>query len=217
MYHLFNPENKFWNFIGKITDVACMGILWALVSLPVFTIGATTTAFYDFALHQVNDREGKILKSFFTSFKAHFGRATLLWLIELAGIAFFALDLWAAWNFFLANGGVAGIVLLGFCACIALIFLSCLMYVYPLLAAFDFRLKKILRDSFIMAMGNLHVTITLFVMTALVCVLIYYVSGLFFFWIGLYIFFSAYFITGVFLKYVRDPEEDETGKEQREE
>ena len=97
MYHLFNPENKFWNFIAKITDVACMSILWALVSLPVFTIGATTTAFYDFALHQVNDREGKILKSFFSSFKAHFGRATLLWLIELAGIAFLALDLWAAW------------------------------------------------------------------------------------------------------------------------
>ena len=107
---------------------------------------------------------------------------------------------------------MAGIALLGFCGCIAIIFLSCLMYVYPLLAAFNFKLKKILHDSFIMAMGNLHVTITLFVMTALVCVLIYYVSGLFFFWIGLYIFFSSYFITGVFLKYVRDPEEE--GKEQ---
>lgn len=216
MYHLFNPENKFWNFIAKITDAACMSILWALVSLPLFTIGAATTAFYDFSLHQVNDREGKILKSFFGSFRAHFGRATLLWLTELAGIAFFALDLWAAWNFYLTKGGVIGIALMGFCACFALIFLSCVMYVYPLLAAFNFNLKKILRDSFIMAMGNLHVTITLFVMTALVCVLIYYVSGLFFFWIGLYIFFSSYFITGVFLKYVRDPEE-EAGKEQLEE
>ena len=216
MYHLFNPENKFWNFIAKITDAACMSILWALVSLPLFTIGAATTAFYDFSLHQVNDREGKILKSFFGSFRAHFGRATLLWLTELAGIAFFALDLWAAWNFYLTKGGVIGIALMGFCACFALIFLSCVMYVYPLLAAFNFNLKKILRDSFIMAMGNLHVTITLFVMTALVCVLIYYVSGLFFFWIGLYIFFSSYFITGVFLKYVRDPEGEE-GKEQLEE
>ncbi|MCI7741355.1 MAG: DUF624 domain-containing protein [Clostridiales bacterium] len=216
MYHLFNPENKFWNFIAKITDAACMSILWALASLPLFTIGAATTAFYDFSLHQVNDREGKILKSFFGSFRAHFGRATLLWLTELAGIAFFALDLWAAWNFYLTKGGVIGIALMGFCACFALIFLSCVMYVYPLLAAFNFNLKKILRDSFIMAMGNLHVTITLFVMTALVCVLIYYVSGLFFFWIGLYIFFSSYFITGVFLKYVRDPEE-EAGKEQLEE
>ena len=216
MCHLFNPENKFWNFIAKITDAACMSILWALVSLPLFTIGAATTAFYDFSLHQVNDREGKILKSFFGSFRAHFGRATLLWLTELAGIAFFALDLWAAWNFYLTKGGVIGIALMGFCACFALIFLSCVMYVYPLLAAFNFNLKKILRDSFIMAMGNLHVTITLFVMTALVCVLIYYVSGLFFFWIGLYIFFSSYFITGVFLKYVRAPEE-EAGKEQLEE
>ena len=27
MYQLFNPENKFWNFIAKITDVACMSIL----------------------------------------------------------------------------------------------------------------------------------------------------------------------------------------------
>ena len=216
MYHLFNHENKFWNFIAKITDAACMSILWALASLPLFTIGAATTAFYDFSLHQVNDREGKILKSFFGSFRAHFGRATLLWLTELAGIAFFALDLWAAWNFYLTKGGVIGIALMGFCACFALIFLSCVMYVYPLLAAFNFNLKKILRDSFIMAMGNLHVTITLFVMTALVCVLIYYVSGLFFFWIGLYIFFSSYFITGVFLKYVRDPEE-EAGKEQLEE
>ena len=215
MYQLFNPENKFWNFIAKITDVACMSILWVLVSLPVFTIGAATTAFYDFSLHQVNDREGKILKSFFTSFKAHFGRATLLWLIQLAGIAFLILDLWAAWNFYLARGGVLGIGLLGFCGCAALIFLSCVMYVYPMLAAFHFGLKKIIHDSFIMAMGNLHVTITLFVMTALVCVLIYYVSGLFFFWVGLYIFFSSYFITGVFLKYVRDPED--AGKEQLEE
>ena len=212
MYQLFNPENKFWNFVGKITDVACMSILWALVSLPVFTIGAATTAFYDFSLHQVNDREGKFLKSFFTSFKAHFGRGTLLWLIQLGGLAFFALDLWAAWNFYLTKGGPLGIGLMGFCGCAALIFLSCTMYVYPVLATFDFGLKKLIHDSFIMAMGNLHVTITFFVMTALVCVLIYYVSGLFFFWIGLYIFFSSYFITGVFLKYVRDPEEE--GKEQ---
>lgn len=215
MYHLFNPENKFWSFIGKITDVTCMSILWALASLPLFTIGAATTAFFDFTLHQVTDREGKIIRSFFHSFKAHFGKATLLWLMELAGLAFFALDLWAAWNFFLARGGVAGIFLLGFCGCMALIFLSCVIYVYPLLATFDFPLKKILRDSFIMAVGNLHVTVTCFVMTALVCVLIYYVSGLFFLWIGLDIFFSSYFLTGVFLKYVRDPEEE--GKELPEE
>lgn len=216
MIQLFNPENKFWNFVAKLTDAALMSILWAIISLPVITCGAATTAFYDFCMHQVTDREGKIFKSFFTSFKAHFGRATLLWLIQLFGTAFFALDLWAAWNYYLANGGIFGIVLMGLCGCLAIIFLSCCIYVYPLLATFNFKIGKLLRDSFIMAMGNLHVTVTFFVMIALVCVLIYNVSGLFFFWIGLYIFFASYFLTGVFLKYT-GKDDDEDGKELPEE
>ena len=28
MSRLFDPENKFWNFIGKIADVTCMSFLW---------------------------------------------------------------------------------------------------------------------------------------------------------------------------------------------
>lgn len=213
MYHLFNPENKFWNFIGKLTDAACMSILWAVVSLPLLTGGAATTAFYEFCLHQATNTEGGVWRSFFGSFRKHFKKAFLLGLIQLAGIAFFAADLLAAWNFFVIRGGVAGIAILAACACLALIFLSCFLYIYPVLALFDFPLKKLFRDSFVMAMGNLHVTVTMFVMLALVGVAFYYVSGLFFFWVGLYIFFSSYFLTGVFMKYARDPEEPEERKE----
>lgn len=215
MYRLFNPENKFWNFIAKLADVTCMSILWAVVSLPIFTAGAATTAFYDFTMHQVRDTEGGVWLGFFRPFKAHFKKATALWLIELAGIAFFGLDLWAAWNFYTVNGGMAGIALLSFCTCCTVIFFSCFLYLYPMLAIFGFRLKKLIGNSFVMAMGNLHVTITLFVLSALVGVGLYYASGLFFLWIGLYIFFSSYFITGVFGKYIRN-EEDRDGKERPE-
>lgn len=216
MYHLFNPENKFWNFVGKLTDAACMSILWAVVSLPLFTFGGTTTAFYEFCLHQASNTEGGVWRSFFGSFRKHFKKALLLWLLQLLGLAFFAADLLAAWNFFRIQGGVAGIAILGACTCLALIFLSCFLYLYPMLAIFDFPMTKLLRDSFVMAMGNLHVTVTLFVMLALVGVAFYYVSGLFFFWVGLYIFFSSYLITGVFLKYARDPAGEPDGKEQQE-
>ena len=101
MIHLFDPENKFWRFMSKLTDAAIMGILWAIVSIPIITMGAATTAFYEFTLHQVRDTEGGVWKSFWTSFKCHFKKATLLWLIILAGTAFFLADLWAAWNFFI--------------------------------------------------------------------------------------------------------------------
>lgn len=200
MIHLFNPENKFWNFIAKITDACLISILWLICSLPLITVGASTAALYDFTMNQVKDREGAIIKSFFASFRANFKKATVIWLIEVGGIVFLAYDIIAAWNLYL-NTGIPGLLLLSAVACFTLIFLSCLMYVYPLQAVFNFPLKKTLGNSFIMAMANLHVTLTLFVIVALECVAIYYVSGFFFFFIGLGIFFSSYFITGVFGKY----------------
>ena len=40
MSRIFDPENKFWSFIGKIADVTCMSVLWAATSLPLVTLGA---------------------------------------------------------------------------------------------------------------------------------------------------------------------------------
>ena len=51
MSRLFDPENKFWNFIGKIADVTCMSFLWVGTSLPLVTMGAATTAFYSYTMH----------------------------------------------------------------------------------------------------------------------------------------------------------------------
>ena len=193
MHTLFNPENKFWNFMGKITDVSCMSLLWLLTSLPVFTIGASTAAFYSFTLDAVGDNEGRVIGSYFSAFKANFKKATLLWLLQLTLGALLAVNLYAAWNFYLTKG----IIALGFLSlsgCAALVAICCSVYIYPILAAYDFPVKKILMDSFIMATGNLHVTISVLVLFLLAAVGIYYFGGLFFFWIGLAIFFSSYFI-----------------------
>lgn len=200
MHTLFNPENKFWNFMGKITDVACMSLLWLLTSLPVFTIGAATAAFYSFTLDAVGDNEGRVIGSYFSAFKANFKKATLLWLLQLALGALLAVNLYAAWNLYLAKGVIA-LGFLSLSGCAALVVICCSVYIYPILAAYDFPVKKILTDSFVMATGNLHVTISLLVLFLLAGVGIYYLGGLFFFWIGLAIFFSSYFIWGLFLKY----------------
>ncbi len=209
MQHFFNPENKFWEFMGKITDIACMSFLWLFTSIPLITMGASTTAFYEFTLNQVKDTEGKVWKSYFTSFKKHFKKATVLWIIQLLGIAFFLADLWAAWNFIITKGGIAGIAVFGICIFCAVVFFSCCYYIYPTLALYDFPIKKLITNSFIMAVGNLPVTITLVVLTAALFGLIYYMSGLFFLWIALFIFFSSYFIIGVFIKYTEKDDDSE--------
>ena len=217
MIRLFDPENKFWLFLGKVTDTALMSLLWVLTSLPLVTIGASTAAFYSHTLKQVTDQEGSLVKSYFSAFRTHFKRATLLWLLQIAGAAFFAADLWAAWNFFLARGGAAGIALLGVCGFCALSFLCCCLYAYPVLAEYDLPVRQVIVNSFLLAVARLHVTLTLALLMALCLVLFYFFSGLFFLWIGLYVFFSSYLIYGAFLKFpplAGDAPEEEEQEEQ---
>ena len=202
MNRLFNPENKFWNFIAKLADVACMSLLWAICSLPAVTLGPASAAFYGFTMHQVNDTEGGVWKSFFSVFRLRFKKAFVIGLVQLLLSAFFIFDIYAAWQYFTGTNSIFSVVILSFCVCIMLIFLGMMLYIYPILAVFDFPMKKLFADSFVMAVGNLHVTVTLFLLLALAGVGIYFISGLYFFWLGLYIFFSSYFITGVFNRYI---------------
>jgi uncharacterized membrane protein YesL len=216
MSHFFNPENKFWNFVAKLTDVCLMSMLWAVCSLPIFTMGASTVALYDFTMKQVRDEEGGIWKSFFSSWKKNFKKATVIWLMMLLVLAFLVIDVRAAWYLYV-NAGIPGLLVLSVCAGVSLIVISATLYVFPLLAVFDFPVKKTVGDSFIMAVANLPVTVTLIIIAAIVAVLIYYVSGFYFFWIGLGVFFSSYFITGVFGKYTGETPSAEALKQEKRE
>ena len=214
MYGLFNPENKFWNFVAKLADVCLMSFLWLIASVPIFTVGAATAAFYDFTLRQVVDQEGGIWSSFWPSFKRNFKKATLLWLLQLFGSAFLVVDLYASWKMYL-SAGLPALFMLSICGCASLVFIFCTYYAYPILAHFDFPLKKVIKDSFIMSMANLHVSITLLVISLAAAAAIYFVSGLFFFWIGLAIFVSSYFLTGVFGKYTGEAPNKEALKAEK--
>jgi len=186
--------------MGKVTDVACMSVLWLLTSLPIITIGASTAAFYSFTLDAVQDAEGSVCHSFFSAFRENFKKSTIMWLLQL--ILFFVLtvNLYAAWNFYLIKG-ILGLGIFSLALCGMLIFVGTCFFVYPITVYYDFPIKKVITDSFIMAISNPHVTLSVFLLFLLAGVGIFYLSGLFFFWIGLAIFFSSYFIWGLFLKY----------------
>lgn len=214
MNTLFNPENKFWNFMSKITDVACLSLLWLVTSLPLFTIGASTSALYAFTLDAVQDAEGKVWSSFFSAFRRCFKKATVLWLLQVLLGAFLAVDLYAAWHLYL-NNGILALLPFSLALCGGLVFLCTTLYLYPILATYDFPVRKIIADSFVMAVGNLHVTISMIVVFLLAAVATYYFSGLFFFWFCLACFACSYFVWGLFLKYAGVKIEKEKKKKKK--
>ena len=61
---LFNYDNPVWRFIGKLGDLIVLNILWTICSIPIFTIGASTTAVYYVTLKLVRDEDDSTIKAF---------------------------------------------------------------------------------------------------------------------------------------------------------
>ena len=70
-----------------------LNILMLICCIPIFTIGASVTAMYYVAFKMVKNEEGYITKSFFKAFRENFRQATPVWLVMLALLVFFWVDL----------------------------------------------------------------------------------------------------------------------------
>ena len=73
----FNPDSKLMTFCGRLVDLTRINLLWLVCCLPVFTVGASTTAMLT-ALYAFRAGEPCGTKAFFGAFRKHFGKATAL-------------------------------------------------------------------------------------------------------------------------------------------
>ena len=69
MNDIFSFDNKFILFINKIIYASWLNILWLLCSLPILTIGASSTALYTVSIKVVRGEEGNITRQFFAAFR----------------------------------------------------------------------------------------------------------------------------------------------------
>lgn len=216
MSRLFDPENKFWNFIGKIADVTLYELFVGGHQPAACHHGAATTAFYSYTMHQVRDTEGGILSGYFKAFRHNFKKPPCSGCWRWRASRFSRPTSWACGTCSFSKWPpdilVGALVL-----CLAFLFLGCTFYIWPLLAVFEFPLKKLLTNSFVMAVGNLPVTLTLALVWALAGVGCFYLSGVFFVWVGLAIFASSYFVDMVFKKYTGELAEEEAAWKQKQE
>ena len=70
--NMFGFGGSFVGTVEKIFDIMALGFLWILCSLPVITIGASTTALYYAMVKSVKNNDGYVTKEFFRSFKLNF-------------------------------------------------------------------------------------------------------------------------------------------------
>ena len=67
--NIFGFDGSFINICDKIFDVMALGFLWILCSIPIVTIGASTSALYYAMVKCLKNGNGYIAREFFRSFR----------------------------------------------------------------------------------------------------------------------------------------------------
>lgn len=175
MNQLFSPDNKIFQFIHKLVFCAWLNILWFICSIPVITIGASTTALYDVCFKLVRDQEGNVTQQFFNSFKANFKKGTAIWGILLVLGVFLGSDGYVLYHIRFDN--VFWVICTALLIGAVIIYLLIILNIFPLFAKFDNTIPMILKNAFLVGIRYLFCTI----MMAIIYIGIYYIIINFFF------------------------------------
>lgn len=152
MKRLLDINNPVMRFIIHLFDCMVLSVLWMVFSLPIFTMGAASTALYDTVYTRIRKDEGYLWQCFWNSFKTNFKRSTLAWLPMLAMMIFLMYDVLAL-RALIQNGNPLGRL---FGVLLVLLCVAAVWSVY--LAAYSARFQgsvaDTLRFSFFLMMAH---------------------------------------------------------------
>lgn len=152
---LFDPDSRIMTFFAQLADLVILNILWLVFCLPIFTIGASTTAIYRVTLNMVRQEGGGVVKTFWAAFRLNFRQGVLIFLISLLPIILVVYEVWM-----FISGVIGQSVWIGMVFCLPALLLSMVLsYVYPLLAQFDNSIKNTLKNACLLAITQLPISL----------------------------------------------------------
>lgn len=159
MERFFSQDNPIMVFLGKLFDVMLLSLIWFLFSIPLLTIGASTTALYYASVKSIRRDRGYIFREFWHCFKTNFIQATILWILGVIIVILMFTNIQLA----LSIGGVVGTVLTGVYAALSFILLGMSMYILPFLSRFTMKTFPLLKTCLFVMFRHLLSTIAIVV------------------------------------------------------
>lgn len=203
MGNLFNMDNGFFRFMGKVFDMILLNVITLVMCIPIVTIGPAVTGLYYVTMKLVRDEEGYIIKGFFKSFKQNFKQGFILELIVALAAVIVYVDLGVTNNWLAQEGGIwlklLFYALIGF----TMVAVVTVVYVFPVLAKFENPVKRILTLSMMMAVRHLPQSILMVVITVAAGVAVYVYPIAIFFVIGLAAFLNSIVLRKIFDNYIK--------------
>ena len=163
----FAYDSLFSRFLYFVADIVTLHILWLIYSIPIITIGASTTALYYSCMKRIRTGEGYVTRNFRRSFRENFRQSTVIWLVLLiTGFVFF-LDL----RIGMALDGAMGTVMLVSCSVFLIPLLLLGIYIFPVQAKFENPIFGNIKNALIMSIRHFPCSLLLIVIYASVVLL----------------------------------------------
>ena len=211
MSNLFNPDNKFFTFMGKVADLMILNFLCIICCIPIITIGPAITAMYYTTMKMVKNEETYIVRGFFHSFRQNLKQGIIIHLIMLVLGLVLIFDLYFSRS--MQGEG-------SFYKVLAYIFMV-FTYIYPVLAKFYNTIKHTFKNALLMSIRHLPYTLLMLAITIVPWIIGIFVNGalsmvvLFYFLMGFSVvcYLHSIFFVKIFDKYIPQEEEGEENEE----
>ncbi len=209
----FSYDSPFGQLLLKLCYACYLNLIWFICCIPIFTIGASTTALYYTSLKIVRDEDRSLARMFFKSFRQNFCQSTILWLIMLAAGLLLASDGYIVYHLRAASTGAAAVMwtlMLALLIAAAVVYTIVLLFVFPLVASVSNTNWAMLKNSFLIGTRYLFCTILVFaVHFAMFFAVVRVFTPLIIFGEGLCALLSSYLMSNVLRACSYDPDTED--------
>ena len=202
--NIFGFDGSFIQVFDIIFDILVLSFLWILCSIPIITIGASSTALYYAMVKCVKNHDGYVSKQFFYSFKNNFVPATILWVIDCCCFLYSSFEYW---NFNGKNKRILWFIFYLFICSSTLYVILTACYMFPALSRFDMGLGWFIKLSLYMVVKYFGTTVALLLILACTVILVFKIPMLMFFLPGPVAFVMSDFLERVLKKHEPTKEE----------
>lgn len=199
MNRFFNPDNPVTILLSRIFDCILLNLCFVFACIPLVTVGPALTALYAVTLKMADGDFGYTADTFFSSFRKNLRQGIQLWLILLSAGIFLLTDLYVV--FFILP---SDFILLQIPVWLLLfIDISAIIYVFPMLARYEQSNLQLIRNSLLLSLGNIPLTIFIVVITGIIIDLSVHNGSLMVLFVSIFLFIGFALLARFFSIFIR--------------
>ena len=151
MKGLFSTEGIIYRIMTILYQLIMLNLLWCLASIPIITVGASTTALFYVIGKIVRQEEVHEFSDFVKSFRDNFKQATCIWLILCMAYLMIYTNF-----YFLERYGAWGVPILMIQLPVLMQLAIVTVFVFPLLSRYESNTIGIIKASWILGIKHIY-------------------------------------------------------------